>query len=36
MMKKILSLTIIKGILPIINDDTNDIASALNNKAGAL
>ena len=36
MMKKILSLAVIQAIWPVINDDTNDIASALNNKAGAI
>ena len=36
MMKEKLFLAVIQTVRPIINDDTNDIASALNNKAGAL
>lgn len=36
MMTEKLFLAVIQTVRPIINDDTNDIASAFNNKAGAL
>ncbi len=36
MMKKHLSLAVIQAIWPVINDDTNEIASASKNKAGAI